>query len=339
MIAPSNPSRPIGCELEDLRHVIGRGKRVGDTRGRRATDAAGSRSGVSFASSTIDARAFGADERARDVEAVLRAAARRGCSPRRAAGSRETARGSASRVPIANRPQAGIDLAAASALRDDGVELGVARRRRRSARCRRRAGSRALRRCRRSCRRAANACRTSCCRSCRRACSGCASTDRAERELVRFGARRAAYRARRPAARARSAVRIDLEDPVHVLREVEDDRDVAALAGEARAGAAREHRRAELPARRDSGGDVVGVARNDEADRDLAVVGAVGGVQARLPASNRTSPLIVRISSGSRSVTATSTPVPRRSVYPRARCQPRSRGLASFERDREEGRI
>ena len=41
---------------------------------------------------------------------------------------------------------------------------------------------------------------------------------------------------------------IELEDPVHVLREVEHDRDVAALAGEARAGAAREHRRAVLPA-------------------------------------------------------------------------------------------
>ena len=38
--------------------------------------------------------------------------------------------------------------------------------------------------------------------------------------------------------------RIDLQDPVHVLREVEHDRDVAALAGEARAGAPRQDGRA-----------------------------------------------------------------------------------------------
>ena len=57
------------------------------------------------------------------------------------------------------------------------------------------------------------------------------------------------------------------------------DRDVAALAGEARAGAARQHRRAELPAGGHRRDHVVGVARNDEADRNLAVVRAVGGVQ------------------------------------------------------------
>ena len=36
---------------------------------------------------------------------------------------------------------------------------------------------------------------------------------------------------------------VELENPVHVLREVEHDRDVAALPGEARARAARQHRR------------------------------------------------------------------------------------------------
>ena len=70
------------------------------------------------------------------------------------------------------------------------------------------------------------------------------------------------------------ALRIELEDPVHVLREIEHDRDVAALAGEARAGAARQHRRAELAADRDGRRDVVGVAGHDEADRNLAVVRA-----------------------------------------------------------------
>ncbi len=45
---------------------------------------------------------------------------------------------------------------------------------------------------------------------------------------------------------------VDLEDPVQVLREVDDHRDVAALAGEAGAAAAREHRRTVLAGRRRS---------------------------------------------------------------------------------------
>ena len=48
---------------------------------------------------------------------------------------------------------------------------------------------------------------------------------------------------------------------VHVLREIHHHRDVAALAGEARAAAAREHRRAEAAAGRDGCDHVLGVAR------------------------------------------------------------------------------
>jgi hypothetical protein len=44
---------------------------------------------------------------------------------------------------------------------------------------------------------------------------------------------------------------IDFENPRHVLGKIEDDGDVAALAGERRAGAAAEERRAELAAERD----------------------------------------------------------------------------------------
>ena len=73
--------------------------------------------------------------------------------------------------------------------------------------------------------------------------------------------------------------RVHLQDLVHVLREIEDDGDVAALAGEARAGAAGEDRRAELARQLDRRVDVVDGPREDHADRHLAVVRGVGGVE------------------------------------------------------------
>ena len=72
---------------------------------------------------------------------------------------------------------------------------------------------------------------------------------------------------------------IDFENPRHVLGEIEDDGDVAALAGERCAAAAAEQRRAELAAERDRGQNIVGVAGKHDADGNLAVVGAVGGVE------------------------------------------------------------
>ena len=67
---PSKPSRPIGDRLENRRHVIGRGKRVRiaepDQRAMlRALDQAQLRLEHDRAG------AFGAHQRARDVEAVL----------------------------------------------------------------------------------------------------------------------------------------------------------------------------------------------------------------------------------------------------------------------------
>ena len=73
--------------------------------------------------------------------------------------------------------------------------------------------------------------------------------------------------------------RVEVEDAVQVLREIEHDGDVAALAGEARAAPARKERRFVLPADADSLDDVVERARNDDADRQLAVVRAAGGVE------------------------------------------------------------
>jgi len=72
---------------------------------------------------------------------------------------------------------------------------------------------------------------------------------------------------------------IDLEDARHVLREIEYDGDVAALAGEGGASAATKQRGGEFAAEGDCGEDVVGVVRENYADGDLTVVGAIGGVK------------------------------------------------------------
>jgi hypothetical protein len=76
-----------------------------------------------------------------------------------------------------------------------------------------------------------------------------------------------------------AAGRIDFENPRHVLGKIEDDRDVAALPGKRCAAAAAEQRRPELTAQRDSGKNIVVIARQHDADRNLPVVGAVGRVE------------------------------------------------------------
>ncbi len=78
--------------------------------------------------------------------------------------------------------------------------------------------------------------------------------------------------------------RIDLQDPVHVLAEIEDDRHVAALARETGAGSPGEHRRSIVPADADGGDDVLGVTWDDEPNRNLTVVRAIGRVQRSAPA-------------------------------------------------------
>ena len=105
-----------------------------------------------------------------------------------------------------------------------------------------------------------------------------------------LGAEDVEHRARLDPRQLRRGV--DREDLVEVLRPVDDDGDVAAAAGQARAAAAREDRGAAPAADGDRLDHVVDVLRDHDADRHLAVVGAVGGVEARLPSSNRTSPRI-----------------------------------------------
>ena len=74
-------------------------------------------------------------------------------------------------------------------------------------------------------------------------------------------------------------VRIEGDDAVHVLRTVDDDRDVATLAGEAGAAAASDDRRAVTAADAHGRDDVIGVAREDDAQRHLAVIRSVRRVQ------------------------------------------------------------
>jgi hypothetical protein len=76
-----------------------------------------------------------------------------------------------------------------------------------------------------------------------------------------------------------AAGRIDFKNPRHVFGEVEDDGDVAALSGERRAAAAAEQRRAELAAERNGRKNIVGITGENYADGNLAVIGAVGGVE------------------------------------------------------------
>ena len=72
---------------------------------------------------------------------------------------------------------------------------------------------------------------------------------------------------------------VDVEDAVVILRAIDDDRDVAALPGETRAAAAAGDRCAKFPASRDRRDDVGAIARQNDANWDLAIIRAVGGIQ------------------------------------------------------------
>ena len=71
---------------------------------------------------------------------------------------------------------------------------------------------------------------------------------------------------------------VDLDDPGHVARHVDDDRLVAGLAGQAGAGAPRQQGGPGFGSQAGSRLDVVLVAREDHAEGHLAVIGRVAGV-------------------------------------------------------------
>ena len=73
--------------------------------------------------------------------------------------------------------------------------------------------------------------------------------------------------------------RIELQDLVHVLAEIEHHGDVAALSGQACPGSSRQDGRPELSGGRDGCDYIVGVSGYDQANGDLTVVGRVGRVE------------------------------------------------------------
>ncbi len=101
-----------------------------------------------------------------------------------------------------------------------------------------------------------------------------------EREVMRFGGIAQAIQHDARLHAGCQPFRIERDDPVHVFRKIEDHRHVAALAGEACAAAARQHRRAELAGRPAIVACDIGlVQRDNQPDRHLSVVRRIGGVE------------------------------------------------------------
>jgi hypothetical protein len=75
------------------------------------------------------------------------------------------------------------------------------------------------------------------------------------------------------------ALRIKFEDIRHVLREIEYHRDIAALAGERRASATAQNRRAVLSADCNRSDYVIRIARDYDSNWNLAIVRTVSGVE------------------------------------------------------------
>ena len=72
---------------------------------------------------------------------------------------------------------------------------------------------------------------------------------------------------------------IDLQHPVHVLREIEDDAPADGLPGQARSCAPRNNRHAMSPGDLQRGDGIVAVARDHDAQRLHPVDAGIGGIQ------------------------------------------------------------
>ena len=76
-----------------------------------------------------------------------------------------------------------------------------------------------------------------------------------------------------------AAGRIDLNNPVHVAGKIHHNRDIATLTGQRRASATAKQRRTEIAARGYRRQHDLRVVWKNYSDRNLAVVGSIGGVQ------------------------------------------------------------
>jgi hypothetical protein len=72
---------------------------------------------------------------------------------------------------------------------------------------------------------------------------------------------------------------VDFENSRHVFREIENDGNIAALAGKRRAGAAAKKRSSELATKRYGCDDVFVRAGENDTDWNLAIVRTVGGIE------------------------------------------------------------
>src|SRR5690348_10960548 len=72
---------------------------------------------------------------------------------------------------------------------------------------------------------------------------------------------------------------IELENPVHVLGQIHDYRNITALTGEAGTAAACQNRGAIMPRRGDSGDDIVRISWDDDSDRYLPIIRAVRRIE------------------------------------------------------------
>src|SRR5271167_1140231 len=74
-------------------------------------------------------------------------------------------------------------------------------------------------------------------------------------------------------------LRIDLDDPCHVFREIQNERAIAALARQRSTAATTKDGRSVLARGRDGGNDVIVVAGKYDPDRNLPVVGTIGCIE------------------------------------------------------------
>src|SRR6267143_3798033 len=80
-----------------------------------------------------------------------------------------------------------------------------------------------------------------------------------------------------------SLVAVELNDPVHILREIQYHRDIAALTGQTCARPSCQNWSAVLPACRYRRNDICVIAGHDQANRNLPVIRPVRGIQRSAP--------------------------------------------------------
>jgi len=80
-----------------------------------------------------------------------------------------------------------------------------------------------------------------------------------------------------------SCLRINFENSRQVLRGVQYDRYVAALSGQGRTSATAQQGSIKFTAERNRSDYVVGITRNDNTDRNLAIIGPIGRVESPAP--------------------------------------------------------